>query len=54
MCLDDCGNMHDCWKGVIGRLTHIDMVVGVDLLVSKLASEDLDGSICDDFVAIHV
>lgn len=40
---------------VVGRLGHVDVVVGVNrLLGSKLSSQDLDGLVGDDLVDVHV
>jgi hypothetical protein len=41
--------------GVVGRLGHVDVIVGVDrLLRAHLAAEHLDGAVGNDLVGIHV
>ena len=40
---------------VVAALAHVDMVVRVNgLFGAKLAAEDLDGSVRDDLVRVHV
>lgn len=40
---------------VVGALRHVDMVVRVNgLLAAQLSTQDLDGSVGDDFVDVHV
>lgn len=47
--------MHDGGEGVIGRGGHVDVVVGVDrLLAAHCAAEDLDGTVGDDLVGVHI
>ena len=49
------GNVHGRRIGVVGRLAHIDVVVGVNrLLRSHLAAEHFDCPVGDDFVGVHV
>lgn len=51
----DGANVHSSRETVVGRLTHVDVVVGVNgLLASELAAEHLDGTVGNDFVDIHV
>ena len=53
--LEDGGNVHDGREGVVGRGRAVDVVVGVyRLLAAHLASEDLDGTVADDLVGVHV
>lgn len=28
--LEDCCNVHDCWKAIVARLASVDMVIGMD------------------------
>jgi len=47
--------VHGGGKRVVGRLRHVDVVVGVDgLLAAHDAAADFNGAIGDDFVDIHV
>ena len=47
--------MHGCGESIIGGLTHIDVVIGVDgLFGAEFASEHLTGSVGDDFIDIHI
>ena len=49
------GNVHGCWKGVVGRLTAIDMVIGMHRrLATQLPAQNLNGTVADDFVGVHV
>ena len=49
------GNVHGRGKSIVGRLRHVDIVVGMDrILRSKHAPGQLNGSIGDDFVGIHI
>ncbi len=53
--LHDGGDMHGSGERVVGRSGHIDVVVGVDgLLGAHLAPQDLNGTVGDDFVRVHV
>ena len=53
--LENGGNMHDGGEGVVGGGAAVDMVVGVDgLLAAHLAAEDLNGTVGDDLVSVHV
>ena len=50
-----CCDMHGCWKGVVGGLSFVDMIVGMDRgFASKDSSCVFDGSVSDDFVRVHV
>ena len=47
--------MHDGGEGVVGGGGHVDVVVGVDgLLGAHGATEDLNGTVGDDLVGVHV
>lgn len=47
--------MHDGREGIVGGGGTVDVVVGVyRLLAAHLASQDLDGSVADDFIGVHV
>jgi hypothetical protein len=49
------GQMHGGWKGVVGTLTGIDVIVGFDVLVNaEIPAEQLGGSIGKHLVQIHV
>ncbi|MNN21616.1 hypothetical protein D3C81_1349450 [compost metagenome] len=49
------GDVHGRRIGVVRRLAHVDVVVGVDrLLGAHLAAQHLDGAVRDDFVGVHV
>lgn len=53
--LHDSGNVHDGGEGVVGRLRHVDVIIGVDGgLGAQLAAEHLNGSVGDDLVGVHV
>lgn len=53
--LEDGSDVHDGGEGVVGRGAAVDVVVGVDgLLAALFAAEDLNGSVGDDFVGVHV
>ena len=53
--LNNSGNVHGGGEGVVGRSRHVDVVVGVDgLLSSHGASQDLNGTVRDDLVGVHV
>jgi len=53
--VENGGDMHDGWEGIVGASGHVDVVVGVDwLLAAHLSAEDLDCSVGDDFVGVHV
>lgn len=53
--LDDSGNVHDSGEGVVGGGGHVDVVVGVDgLLGTHGTTEDLNGTVGDDLVGVHV
>lgn len=47
--------MHDGWEGVVGGGRHVDVIVWVDgLFAAFLTAEDLDGTVGDYFVGVHV
>ena len=53
--LDNGGDVHGSGEGVVGRGRHVDVVVGVDgLLGTHGATEDLNGTVRDDLVGVHV
>lgn len=53
--LQNGGNVHDGGEGVVGGGGHVDVVVGVDgLLGTHLATENLNGTVGDDLVGVHV
>jgi hypothetical protein len=53
--LNNSGDVHGSGEGVIGRSGHVDVVVGVDRLLGALySSEDLNGTVGDDLVGVHV
>lgn len=53
--LEHCGDVHDGGKGVVGGGASVDVVVGVDgSLGAHLAAEDLNGTVRDDLVGVHV
>ena len=53
--LEDSSNVHDGGESVVGRGAAVDVVVGVDgLLGALLAAEDLNGTVGDDLVGVHV
>ena len=52
---EDGGNVHDGREGVVGGGGHVDVVIGVDrLLTAHGSAEDLNGAVGDDFVGVHV
>jgi len=53
--VDDGGNVHDSREGVVGGRAHVDVVVGVDgLLAAHGAAQNLNGTVGDDLVGVHV
>lgn len=53
--LEDGGNVHDGGEGVVGRGAAVDVVVRVDgRLAANLATEELNGTVGDDLVGVHV
>src|SRR6266699_1902023 len=49
------GDVHGRGEGVVGRLRHVDVVVGMDgLFGPHFAAGNLDGAVGDDFVDVHV
>lgn len=53
--LEHSSNVHDGGEGVVGRSRAVDVVVGVHrLLGAHLAAQNLDGSVADDLVGVHV
>ena len=53
--LDGGGDVHGGGEGVVGGLGHVDVVVRVDgLLGTELASEELNRTVGDDLVDVHV
>lgn len=49
-----CSDMHDSGESVVGTLASVAVVVGVDHFGAQFASEDLDCSIGNDLVGVHV
>ncbi len=48
-------DVHRGRKHVVGRLAHVDMVVGMDLAAhAALAAQELAGAVGDDLVQVHV
>ena len=55
MDLSDHCNVHGGGEGVVAALGHVDVIVRVDRsLTAKLSTQQLDGSVGDDFVGVHV
>lgn len=53
--LEDGGDVHDGGEGVVRGGAAVDVIVGVDgFLAALLAAQDLDGSVGDDLVRVHV
>ena len=53
--LGDAGDVHGGREGVVARLAHVHVVVGMDgRLGAHLAAEQLDGAVRDHLVHIHV
>ena len=49
------GDVHGSRKGVVRRLRHVDVVVGMHgLLGADVAAGELDGPVRDDLVDVHV
>ena len=50
------GHVDGGGEHVVGRLPHVDVIVGMDrlLLVEAIAAGQLDGPIADDLVGVHV
>src|SRR6202034_4914868 len=48
-------DIHRGREGIVGRLTHIDVVVRTDrILRAELAAQELDGPVRDYLVDVHV
>lgn len=57
MCLKNGSDVHYSRKAVITRLASIDIIVWMDIesiFLSKLASQNLNGSIGNNLVCIHI
>lgn len=53
--LENGGDVHDGGEGVVGGGASVDVVVGVDgRLGAHLAAQDLDSTVGDDLVGVHV
>lgn len=53
--LQNSSDVHSSRERVVGGSRHVDVVVGVHrLLRSHLATQDLDGTVRDDLVGVHV
>jgi len=47
--------MHDSWESIVGGGTHVHMVIRVyRLLATHLSTQNLNCSIGDNFVGVHV
>ena len=46
--------MHDCWETIIAGLTAVDVIIGVNQLLSQFPSKDLGGSVGYHFIDIHI
>ncbi len=48
--------MNRGWKGIVGALSHVDVIVGMDRLLSRkaIAADYFDSPIRNDFIDIHV
>ena len=47
--------MHGAGIGVVGGLGHVDVVVGVAVLIlAALVTHELEGAVGDDLIGIHV
>jgi hypothetical protein len=47
--------MHGGGIGVVGRLAHVDVIVGMDRLLGALhPAHHLDGAVADHFIGVHV
>ena len=51
---EDSGDVHDRREGVVGGLGAVDVIVGVDELGAELSAENLDGTVGNNFVGVHV
>ena len=55
MNLHSSGNVHGSGVGVITALTLVDVIIGVHRsLAAQFSSEQLNGSVGDDLVGVHV
>ena len=53
--LDNGSDVHNGGEGVVGGGGHVNVVVGVDgLLGAHGATQDLNGTVGDDLVRVHV
>ena len=49
------GNVQRGWKGIVGRLAFIDMIIGVDRVCpATLARQHLIGAPGNDFIDVHI
>jgi hypothetical protein len=49
------GDVHGGGEGVVGRLRHVDVVVGMNgLFAAHDAAGNFDGAVGNDFVDVHV
>ena len=49
------GNIDSGGKSIIGGLTHIDVVIGMNgILTAHFSSKSLDGPVGDHFIEIHI
>lgn len=47
-------DVHDRGEGVVGGLTSVNIVIGVDGLVANYAAQDFSATVADDLVGVHV
>jgi hypothetical protein len=51
---NNTSNVHSSGKGIIRRLAHVNMVVGVNgSLAAQLSTHKLNGTVGDDLVNVH-
>lgn len=51
---DHGSDVNDCWKRIIRGLTHVYMIIRMNMFITEFSSQYLGGSICDHFICIHV
>ena len=55
MYLHGCGDVHGGGVGVVTALRLVHVIVGMDRgLAAQLSAQQLDGSVGDDLVGVHV
>ena len=50
----DSGNVHGSGIAIIARLRSVNMVIRMNGFVSECSSHNLDGSIGDNLIGIHI